>query len=174
VARSIPATFQFIGDSFSQAWYFNRFRCDPIDGNVLVTTALVSSSGQTPVVNGFVLSKRDIEANKERSMAYLADLETALHSSAADEEIPPLFAVSPERIYPVNLINLSRMDEVGEITLYRYSMHTLLTVTKETAAKSSEKAVGKSADKNTVPCYPVVMFRCTATVQLAFLKELFA
>jgi hypothetical protein len=174
VARSIPATFQFIGDSFSQAWYFNRFRCDPMDGNVLVTTALVSSSGQTPVVNGFVLSKGDIEANKERSMHYLADLETALHSPAADEDLPPLFAASPERIYPVNLMNLSRMDEVGEIALYRYSMHTLLTVTREAAAKQSEKGAAKASEKNTVPCYPVVMFRCTASVQLAFLKELFS
>lgn len=144
-----------------------------MDGNILVTTALVSASGQTPVVNGFVLSKRDIGANKDRSMQYLAGLETALESSAADEEVAPLFAASPERIYPVNLMNLSRMDLVGEITLYRYSMHTLLTATREVAEKSSDKTAAKVAEKNTVPCYPVVMFRCTAAVQLAFLKELF-
>jgi hypothetical protein len=83
-------------------------------------------------------------------MHYLADLETALHSSVADEDLPPLFAASPERIYPVNLMNLSRMDEVGEIALYRYSMHTLLTVTREAAAKQSEKSAAKSSDKNTV------------------------
>ncbi len=174
MARNVPVSFEFVGDSFSHAWYFNRFRCDPMDGNILVTTALVSSSGQTPVVNGFVLSKRDILANKDRSMQYLADLDSSLGSSAGESEASQLFAASPERIYPVNLMNLSRMDQVGEIALYRYSMHTLLTVTREAAAKPSDRSAAKIAEKNAVSCYPVVIFRCTASVQLAFLKELFA
>jgi hypothetical protein len=174
MSRSVPATFQFVGDRFNQAWYFNRFRCDPLDENTLVTTALVSSSGQSPVVNGFVLSKRDIEANRDRSMEYLAELDTSLASADAEVDSPPLFAASPARIYPVNLMNLSRMDQIGEISLYRYSMHTLLTTTRELAAKGSDKAVAKIADKRAIPCYPVVVFRCSAKVQLAFLKELFA
>lgn len=126
------------------------------------------------MVNGFVLSKRDIDGNKERSMQYLADLSTSSDSATDESEPPALFAASPERIYPVNLMNLSRMDEVGEIALYRYSMHTLLSVTREAAAKGTDKAASKVADKNIIPCYPVVMFRCTTAVQLALIKDLFA
>jgi hypothetical protein len=163
----LTATFQLQGDKFEHAWFFNRFRCDPLGGSILVTTALVSDTGGTPAVNGFVLSKADLRSNRERSLDYVSKLSEE-HTSL--DALKPLAMVPPERIYPVNHINLSRMDEMAEIGLFRYSIHTLLTKTKPT--QKGEKALSQS--DAIIPCYPVVMFRCDLGVQLSLIKELYS
>lgn len=136
---------------------------------MLVTTAYVSTTGGSPVVNGFVISNRDLDAAKERSMKYFAELSPG-EDEDTDESMSDLSA-SPSRIYPVNNFNLSRMDDVGEIALYRYSMHTLLNVTRST--KLGGKTSPEEAAKRVVPAYPVVMFRSDVVVQWALLNELF-
>ena len=162
----IPVTFKFAGDMLSQAWYFNRFRVDVIAESVLVTTALTSELGGTPVVNGFVVSLADVEMNKHRSLDYLGALAADVGDQVQDTKLQ--FSAPPVRVYPVNLMNLSRMNDVGEIALYRYSMHSLLTTTRE-ADKSSSKKSGAAE----VQCYPVVLFRSSTFVQLDLIKELF-
>jgi hypothetical protein len=169
MARNEPhlVTFRLEGDKFEQAWFFNRFRCDWLGHSLLVTTALVSDVGGTPEVNGFVLSKTDLEGNRARSLGYL---EKFPEYASEDVATKPLGMVTPNRIYPVNHLNLSRMDDVAEIGLFRYSIHTMLTKTKPTQkADKAKAAVGDLA----VPCYPVVMFRCDVSVQLALIKDMY-
>ena len=158
----MPAlTFEFVGDQFPHAWYFNRFRCDPQDdGSILVTTALVLKNGGMPVVNGFVISKRDLGATKARSLKYLGDLNTVADEA---EDSAQSLVLAPSRVYPINLMNLSRVDDVGEIALYRYSMHTLLNAAKASKGATTIKPIA---------CYPVVLFRSAISVQFALLQEL--
>jgi hypothetical protein len=172
MARPAPtaftATFQLLGDKFEHAWYFNRFRCDPLEGSVLVTTALVSESGGMLAVNGFVLSDNDIKNNKERALKYVAEVAPDVDT---DDSGPHSISVPPSRVYPVNHINLARMDDVGETGLFRYSIHTLLTTAK---TKGADKTPGaEKVGATPVPCYPVVMFRSDLAVQIALLRELY-
>ena len=159
---AFSATFQLLGDKFEHAWFFNRFRCDPLGGSVLVTTALVSEAGGILAVNGFVLSDNDLKNNKERSLKYVAEVSGDIDTENSG---PNPISVPPARVYPVNHINLARMDNVGEIGLFRYSIHTLLTHAKAKPDKAGEKPA--------IPCYPVVMFRSDLAVQIALLRELY-
>jgi hypothetical protein len=106
-------------------------------------------------------------------LKYLAEIDASL--DGGDDETAGL-VLQPSRVYPINYMNLSRMDETGEICLYRYSMNTLLQSTKQ-AAKGVEKGVksaAKPAEAGFVPCYPVVMFRSDLPVHIGLLKELFS
>lgn len=165
--NQVPVTFQFAGDQFPHAWFFNRFRIDTLGDGFLVTTALVTAGGGTPVVNGFAISRRDLEETKQRTKRYFEEVSAEV--DAEDDAVSQL-VVAPSRVYPINHINLSRIDRAGEICLYRYTMNTLLNVIKR-----SEKTEAKSAgNKPVVPCYPVVMFRSDINVQVSLMKELFS
>jgi hypothetical protein len=166
----LNVTFQFMGDQFGHAWYFNQFRCAPFESSILVTTALITPGGGSPAVNGFVVSRRDLEGTKERSKKYFEDVSAEFDSE--DEPCPELL-VAPTRIYPVNHINLSRIDEVGEICLYRYAMNTLLNTLRKPENVTDRSTMKTPTEKSVVPCYPVVMFRSDVRVQVALLKELF-
>lgn len=165
---TITATFQLLGDKFEHAWYFNRFRCDKLGGSILVTAALFSAEGGVLAINGFVLSQADLKTNRERSLNYLSVL--ALEDDD-DASGPHSISVPPARVYPVNHINLARMDDIGEIGLFRFSIHTLLT--KQRGLKSAGKLQAKNDEGSAIPCYPVVMFRSDLAVQAALLRELY-
>ncbi len=115
--------------------------------------------------NGFVISQHDLDSNRERSVKYLTDLSEK--TELWDSE-PQSISVPPSRVYPINHINLARVDTVGEIGLFRYSIHTLLT---QTNPKSPGNAHAK--EQAHIPCYPVVMFRSDLSVQIALLRELY-
>jgi hypothetical protein len=160
------ATFEFQGDNFEHAWYFNRFRCDRMGSSVLVTTALATESAGILAVNGFVLGKHDLTMNRQRSLDYLRDLSASISEPA----LPQTITAPPARIYPVNIVNLARIGDTAEIGLYRYSIHSMLTRGKP-AKSAKESASKREAD---VPCYPVVMFRSSLKIQAALLLELFS
>lgn len=165
--NEVAVTFQFIGDNFSHAWFFNQFRLDPLGDGILVTTALITKGGGAPAVNGFVISRRDLEDTKERTKKYFTEVSTEYDAEGdADSEL----LVAPSRVYPINHINLSRIDTVGELCLYRYTMNTLLNSVR----KPEKGSVKPTGDKVVVPCYPVVMFRSEISVQVALLRALFS
>lgn len=159
----INAAFQLLGDQFPHAWFFNRFRCDRLGKSVLVTTALLSDNGATLAVNAFVLSNTDLLHNRDRSLTYLGNVAEDVQ---VDKSLTLTFAPPPERVYPVNHINLARMGDMAEFGLYRYSIHTLLLTTQDSTAKA--------ISSKPILCYPVVMFRSDISVQLALLTELFS
>jgi hypothetical protein len=167
----INVTLKFVGDQFPHAWYFNRFRCDVQGPSILVTTALITAGGGTPAVNGFVISRRDLELTKQRSEKYFQELSGEFD---AEEDAASELLIAPTRVYPINYINLSRIDEVGEMSLYRYSMHTMLTEVRKGDKAGDKAGVKAPADKIAISCYPVVMFRSEVTVQISLLKDLFS
>ncbi len=59
------------------------------------------------------------------------------------------------------------MGQTAEISLYRYSLHSIV----EALRQARDKKVGKPAP---VKCYPVVIFRCDLNVQVTLLKELYS
>jgi hypothetical protein len=171
--NQVTTHLELMGDDFAHAWYFNRFRCDEMGSSTLVTMALVPKLGGTPEVNGFVIGNTDMEAARERSLKYLSDLSGMMGAAKPlDEDEYALQAVSPGRVYPINVLNLARVEGVGEIGLFRYSIHTLLNASKshqKTSAKSE-----KNAGTDLVPCYPVVMFRSELAVHHALIREIFS
>ncbi len=129
---------------------------------MLVTLALVTESAGAIATNAVVLGNADLLNNKERSMLFL--------QNAGDVQTDPRFGVGitsiPARIYPVNHFNLSRVDELAEIGFYRYSITTAATVVRETEEKPNQKQA--------IRAYPIVMFRCDLSVQIALIKELYS
>jgi hypothetical protein len=155
--------FDLKDDQFPHAWYYNRFRVDTLGDSKLVTLALVTGSG-TLAVNAFVLSNNDVAAGRERNLKFL---EGAKVDSGEVEEFNLGFSQPPARVYPVNHVNLSRIDQTAEISLYRHSVHSLVNQMNE-----ARKAAGTKTPL--VNAYPVVLFRSDLKVLLALVKELHA
>jgi len=162
--RSVPINFELSQDQFPHAWYFNRFRIDSLGGSILVTFGLVSESDGTLAVNAWVLSRADLINNRERSVSFLGLIG---EQEIGDASFNLRFSSPPARVYPVNFFNLARVDQVGEIGLFRFSLNTLATQIDE-AKKNPD------APTSPVRCYPVVMFRCEIAVQAAFVRELYS
>lgn len=156
-ATEITATVELKGDNFPHAWFFNRFRLDKIGSSPLVTMALVSESGTILAVNSVVIGISDLKHVKERSLKYFEDM--------GDQGSPDPYilgaAPPPERVYPVNFLNLAMVDGTAEFCFFRFSLHTFLTL-------------GRSSGGQNIACYPVVLFRCDIAVQAALLKVLLA
>lgn len=160
--KGIFIQFSLADDKFPHAWFYNRFRVDVLGDSKLVTLALVTPSG-TLAINAFVLSNNDIRENRERCLKFL---EGAKSESAEAAEFELNFSAPPARVYPVNHLNLSRVDQTAEMSLYRHAVHTLVSQMNE-ARKSG------GAKTPLVNAYPVVLFRSDLKVLLALVKELY-
>ena len=160
--RAVNLTFQLTGDNFPHAWFFNRFRVDKIGDSFLITFGLATEAGGILAVNGIVLGQADMEHNRQRAMDYLSKV-----SDSHDKSCLMAFTAPPARVYPVNHMNLARVDKIAEIGFFRFSVNSLADKIRELDSKPESK---------TAPllCYPVVMFRCDLAVQLAFVKALYS
>jgi hypothetical protein len=157
---AVLVNFQLAGDHFLQAWFFNRFRVDSFGSSKLVTAGLVADSGII-AVNAFVIPDTDLRNSREQSLKFLGEVAI---ESAAPASYNLSFSSPPARVYPVNHLNLSRIDQTGELGLYRHSVHSLVSQMRD--ARDSGKTP-------VVTAYPVVLFRTELPVLLALLKELY-
>jgi hypothetical protein len=163
--HTVSLSFKLMGDEFPHAWFFNRFRIDPLGKSWLVTLALSSELGGILAVNGIVLTSTDMDQNRERTEEYIRKMAEVTGDPGALLSMSP----PPARVYPVNHMHLARIDEVAEIGCYRYSINTLVNRMSQT------KVTQGSAPKiEPISCYPVVVFRCELSVQVAVLKELYS
>ena len=161
--KPINVPFELIGDDFPHAWFFNRFRVDKIGESVMVTFGLLTEGGGLPDVNAAVLSESDLQNNRPRAVSFLERV-----GEIAPKSNPSLgFTAPPKRVYPVNHINFSRINNSSEIGFFRFSVSTLVDRLRELRENSAARPAA-------VKCYPAVMFRCDLDVQVALIKELFA
>lgn len=163
-AASVAIPFELVGDQFEHAWFYNRFRIDRLGDSYLITFCLVTEAAGSATVNAVVLSNSDVLHNKVRTLDYLnqlSEIKTTGNFSIT-------FSAPPDRVYPVNHMNLGRVDNMAEIGFYRFSVNSL--VERMRSAQSGQK----EAKVQALNCYPVVMFRSNIETQLALLKQLYS
>ena len=162
-STAYAVNFQLQGDEFTHAWFFNRFRIDKLGKSFLITVGLATDAGGILAVNAFVLGEADHRNNRVRSLDYLSKF----GERGGSKQFTLSFSSPPERVYPVNHLNLSRVDEQAEMGLYRFSIKSLAEYMVGAKKPTSQKPAS-------ILCYPVVMFRSDLDVQLALVTELYA
>lgn len=157
---SVELSFELTSDNFPHGWFFNRFRKERIGDCTMLTLVLLTDAGVV-ASNAVVLSGVDIQTSANRLTSFLENTGDAQSAQSSRVSFTP----PPTRVYPVNHIQLSRVDQLGEIGFYRFSIATAATQINESKSANNKKI-------KPIQCYPVVMFRCDLSTQIELVKEL--
>jgi hypothetical protein len=158
VDKQVRLNLNFPATGYRRRMFFNRFEIEMFEDQPLFRFGLARGGLHGPLLDSFscIMPRIDLEANKDRLLDYLPQLDQI----SADKHIPWVPPFEPGVVEVVTTINLARAKDSAEISLGVYSMH---------AAVSASRSAG---GKVVLETDPVALLRCQVTLQKSFLIKL--